>query len=116
MARDDLKKGGSVDEGMLGVRSSNIGSFVPEGTYRPVPIVWFAAAWIVDSFSIGFLFLLLINKPAILTWLTTLLVSFVVARWTFNRGMHHAGSGWKIATVAALAINWGLIALTASAR
>jgi hypothetical protein len=115
MVHDEVEPG-RVDEGMLGVRSSNIGSFVPEGTYRPVPIVWFAAAWIVHSFSIGFLFLLLINKAAIFTWLTTLLISFAVARWTFNRGMRDSGLGWRIATIAALACNWGLIALTAAAR
>ncbi|MEO5586127.1 MAG: hypothetical protein ABIQ81_00380 [Novosphingobium sp.] len=116
MSGNDLKEFQPVDDGVLGVRSSNIGSFIPEGAYRPVPIVWFVAAWVVHSFSLFVLFAILINKPAIFTWLTTLLISFAVIRWTFNRGMRQAGRGWQIATVVALAINWGLVALTAAAR
>lgn len=90
----------------FGVRSSDIGSFIPEGTYRPIPIVWLTAAWVAHSFSLAGLFVLLIDKPAIFTLLTTGIVTFWVTLWTFGRGMAEAGTGWKVATVTLLTINW----------
>ncbi len=99
-----------------GIRSSDLGSFIPEGTYRPIPIVWFTAAYLIHSLSLVILFLGLSNQAPWFTWLTTLIISIAVARWTFQRGMNNASKGWQIATILALAVNWSLVALAASAN
>ncbi|WP_444609168.1 hypothetical protein [Blastomonas fulva] len=39
----------------IGVRSTDIGSFLPEATYRAVPIVWFVSALMVQFFALAFL-------------------------------------------------------------
>lgn len=108
MRDNDEDYGPPVD---FGVRSSDLGSFMPEGTYRPVPIVWLTAAWVVHSFSLMILFFVLINKPAIYTLLTTAIVTYWVTSWTYRRGMAKAGRGWMIATAVLLAINWLLTAM-----
>lgn len=108
MRDDDDDYGPPVE---FGVRSSDLGSFIPEGSYRPVPIVWLTAAWVVHSLALIVLFFLLFEKPAIYTLLTTAIVTFWVTRWTFGRGMAEAGNGWKVATVVLLAINWLFVAM-----
>ena len=37
----------------IGVRSTDIGSFLPEATYRAVPIVWFVSAMMVQFFALA---------------------------------------------------------------
>jgi hypothetical protein len=113
MRDDEDDYGPPVD---FGVRSSDMGSFIPEGTYRPIPIVWLTAAWVVHSFSLAALYLVLINKAGIFTLLTTAIITFWVTRWTFGRGMAEAGTGWKVATVVLLTINWLLVAMGAYGR
>ena len=109
--RDEVEDyGPPVD---FGVRSSDLGSFIPEGSYRPVPIVWLTAAWVVHSFVLIALFALLFSKPAIYTLLTTGIVTIWVTRWTFARGMAEAAGGWKVATVVLLVINWLFVAMGA---
>ncbi|KPF75914.1 hypothetical protein IP68_05185 [Blastomonas sp. AAP25] len=39
----------------IGFRSTDIGSFLPEATYRAVPIVWFVSALMVQFFALAFL-------------------------------------------------------------
>lgn len=98
------------------VQPSALGSFMPEVTYRPVPIAWFLAAWVVHSFSLAILALILSSRPAFYTLATTFLVTIMVVRWTFARGMQQAGVGWRAATVIALALNWLWVALLVSGR
>lgn len=93
------------------VQHSDIGSFMPVGYYRPIPIVWFAGGWFVQVGALLFLFLLLLGKPILYPLLTTALVSYGIGHWTFGRGMSGASTGWKVFTVAALGLNWVLVAL-----
>lgn len=94
-----------------GTRSSDLGSFIPEGSYRPVPIVWFAGACFLQIPGLIILFVMLANKAPIFTWLTTAILSWAIGRWTFGRGMAQASTGWKAFTVAVLALNWLLVCL-----
>lgn len=98
-----------------GVRSSNIGSFMPEGTYRPVPIVWFAGAEFVQIWALFFVFLFLSGSPPIFTLLLSGLITLAIGRWTFRRGMAQAATGWQIFTLTALALNWMLVSFGAFA-
>ena len=99
-----------------GIRSSNIGSFMPEGTYRPVPIVWFAGAYILQSLALVALFGILISKGSLLIIASSALATFGIGRMTFQRGMATAAKPWQIATVAMLLANFLLVVLGALAR
>lgn len=96
------------------VRTTNIGSFVPEGTYRAVPIVWFVSAMMVQFFALAFLLSLPLIGIAIVALST--LVSVIVRYWTFRRGMSRAPRAWKIATDVSLLLNWGWLSLIAMLR
>lgn len=99
----------------LGIRSSNIGSFMPEGTYRPIPIVWLVSAWVVHSIAMTLLVGLLGTKHPFFPITTTLMASAWILNLTFKAGMKDAAAGWKTALVLALLVNWGLAVVSALA-
>jgi len=71
---------------------------IPDAAYRPVPIVWFFSAWLVQTFGLVLAFVVFSSfGPYAMTAVFSLL-SGAVAIWTWNRGMKSAGMGWKIAT------------------
>ncbi|MBV7259979.1 hypothetical protein [Erythrobacter crassostreae] len=86
---------------------------VPDTAYRPIPIVWFTGAFMVQLVSICvFLFALSSQEP----WLTIImsaLTTGAIAKWTWDRGMETAGTGWKVATVIMFLFNM-LFAVAAS--
>ena len=98
----------------IGVRSTDIGSFLPEATYRPVPIVWFLSAMMVQFFALAFLLSLPVTGMAIVALSTV--VSVIVRYWTFRRGMARASRGWKAATDIGLLLNWGWLSAIAVLR
>lgn len=98
-----------------GIRSSSIGSFMPEGTYRPIPIVWFVAAWVVHNIAMWILVALLAGRHPFFVISTTVMASAWVLNRTFEAGMKDAATGWKIALVIALLLNWTLAVVTALA-
>ena len=90
--------------------------YMPDAAYRPVPIAWFTAAFLLQTVMLTFLFVVLLAKPA---WVTIVLASAatgVLGAWTWGRGMKAAGSGWQIATAVMLALQLGLVCLGAAAR
>ncbi|KPL68557.1 hypothetical protein SZ64_10840 [Erythrobacter sp. SG61-1L] len=98
-----------------GVRSSDIGSFLPEGTYRPLPIVWFAAAWLLQIFALPVMFFSLLTTHPAINIIACGLLTYAIGRWTFRRGMAGAGNGWRIFTVLALGFNWVVVSVAALA-
>lgn len=98
----------------IGVRSTDIGSFLPEATYRAVPIVWFVSALMVQFFALAFLLSLPVIGVAIVVLSTV--VSVMVRYWTFSRGMSRASRAWKIATDVSLLLNWGWLSGIAIGR
>lgn len=91
-------------------------SIIPDAAYRPVPIAWFMATFLMQMIVLTFLFLLLLSSSP---WVTIVLASaatVTLANWTWERGMKGAGSGWKTATVVMLAGQLGLVCLGAAAR
>ncbi len=98
----------------IGVRSTDIGSFLPEATYRPVPIVWFVSAMMVQFFALAFLLSLPVTGIAIVALSTV--ASVLVRYWTFRRGMARASRAWKFATDIGLLLNWGWLSAIAVLR
>lgn len=89
---------------------------IPDAAYRPIPIAWFAAAFLIQMIVLLGLFVTLIKQPAWLTISLATFVTVVLARWTWDRGMKRAGAGWQIATAAALAIQLAFVWLGALVR
>lgn len=98
----------------IGVRSTDIGSFLPEATYRAVPIVWFVTAMMLQFLALAFLLSLPVIGIAIVA--LSAVVSLLVRYWKFRRGMARASRAWKIATDVALLLNWGWLSAIAMLR
>ncbi|MGQ2940890.1 MAG: hypothetical protein ACT6Q7_06975 [Blastomonas fulva] len=98
----------------IGVRSTDIGSFLPEATYLAVPIVWFVSALMVQFFALAFLLSLPVIGVAIVA--LSMVVSVMVRYWTFRRGMSRASRAWKIATDVFLLLNWAWLSGIALVR
>ena len=88
---------------------------MPEGSYRPVPIVWLAGAGFLQVFVLIFLFFLLFARPPVYTCAAAGLASFWIGHWTYRRGMAQAGWGWRWLTVTVLLVNWALVSFGAYA-
>jgi hypothetical protein len=84
---------------------------VPDTAYRPVPIVWFTAALLVQCIVLALLMALLQGLPGAMSLAATALASGAIWQWTWQRGMAQAGAGWKVATAAMLAFFFALFAL-----
>jgi len=100
----------------IGIHSSPIGSFMPIGIYRPLPIVRFAGAIVVQVLALLLLFGLLYSKAGMFTVVTTALVSFALGKRTLDRGMVEASTGWRAATISVLALNWLIVSLGSLVR
>lgn len=98
----------------IGVRSTDIGSFLPEATYRPVPIVWFVSAMMVQFFALAFLLSLPVTGMTIVALSTV--VSVLVRYWTFRRGLARGSRAWKVATDVGLLLNWAWLSAIAVLR
>lgn len=91
-------------------------SILPDAAYRPIPIAWFAAAFLLQMIVLYAVFLLLIGQSG---WLTVALASLAtgaIGQWTWQRGMGKAGRGWQIATVLVLCVQLAFVCLGAAAR
>ncbi len=105
----------NAEETPVGIRSSSIGSFMPDGGYRPMPMTWLVAAWTVHNLAMILLVMLLSSRPLFFTISTTAVASLWIGNKTFEAGMAKASNGWKIALVLALLVNWGLATMISTA-
>jgi len=104
-----------IPDNEAGVHSWPVGSFAPIGTYRPIPIAWFAGVLFLHPILLLLLMPFLVAQPLLVSGGATGLASFVVGWWTFRRGMGRAGRGWRIATVVTILVYWGLAVLVLAA-
>jgi hypothetical protein len=72
---------------------------IPDAAYRPVPIVWFFSAWLVQFFALIVCFKIGSSLHYYLAIAFCVLITGLIAKWTWRRGMTDAGKGWKIATI-----------------
>ncbi|RGP40544.1 hypothetical protein BPTFM16_00829 [Altererythrobacter insulae] len=89
---------------------------VPDTSYRPIPIVWFAGAFLLQMVVLFVIFVVLAGQPGVLTIVAAGLVTGAIGAWTWERGMKDAGGSWKAATFIVLALQFGLVCLSASPR
>lgn len=89
---------------------------IPDASYRPIPIAWFAAAFLAQMVALTAIFAALVGISGWLTIAVSALVTGVLAQWTWMRGMKDAAPGWQAATVLVLAAQLGLVCAGAATR
>ncbi|WP_298305373.1 hypothetical protein [uncultured Erythrobacter sp.] len=89
---------------------------IPDAKYRPIPIAWFAAAFLVQMAVLFTIFIALSSQNGWITIALCSLATGAIGMWTWDRGMKDAGSGWRIATVVILIAQLAFVCLGASAR
>ncbi len=91
-------------------------SIIPDAAYRPIPIAWFAAAFLLQMGVLFALFVMLAGQSGWLTIAFSTLASGAIGLWTWGRGMKNAGTLWKVATIAVLAAQLAFVCLGAASR
>ena len=89
---------------------------IPDASYRPIPIAWFAAAFLVQMVVLFAFFIMLSGLSGWLTIALSSLATGAIGMWTWDRGMKNAGTGWQVATLAVLTLQLAFVCLGASAR
>ncbi|MEP2736443.1 MAG: hypothetical protein ABJP34_09095 [Erythrobacter sp.] len=88
---------------------------MPDAAYRPVPIVWFFTAFLGQIVSFIIAFKIGLSFHPFFTVILCALLTGMIGRWTWGRGMAQSARGWKIATIAMLGFQLGIAALFAYA-
>ena len=92
--------------------------YTSDTAYRPIPIVWFAGALIMQVFAMPAVFLIGVmglGFSPLVTVTVALLVSGFVWHLAMKRGLRESSIGWRFATAIMLAFFFGITALTALA-
>ena len=89
---------------------------IPDASYRPIPIAWFAGAFLLQMVVLFAIFMMLISKNGAFTIGLSALATGAIGKWTWERGMKNASNGWKIATIVMLTVQLAFIMLGASER
>lgn len=89
---------------------------IPDAKYRPIPIAWFAAAFLVQMVVLFAIFILLVGQTGWLTIALSSLATGAIGMWTWDRGMREASNGWRFATIVVLIAQLAFVCLGASAR
>ena len=90
--------------------------YISDAAYRPVPIVWFAAAVIVQSIALFVLAMVFASKNGWFTIGLTTLVTFGILHWAWQRGIKNSAMGWRVATPVVLTMQLLLIIFSALDR
>ena len=88
----------------------------PDTHYRPVPIVWFTGAIVVQAVALTVIFIVLSSLHAAFTIGAGSLVSGMIGRWAWERGLRDAGAGWKVALFGLMTVQFVLVCIGASDR
>ena len=89
---------------------------IPDAKYRPIPIAWFAAAFLLQMVVLVVIFWVLIDESGWITMGLASLATGALGKWTWERGMKDAGTGWKIATVMMLLLQLTFVYLGVAGR
>ena len=90
--------------------------YIPDAKYRPIPIAWFAAAFLIQLVVLFAIFMVLAAQSGWLTIALSSLATGAIGMWVWDRGMREAAFGWRAATIAMLAVQLAFICLGASSR
>lgn len=89
---------------------------IPDASYRPIPIAWFAGAFLMQMVVLTVLFVMLLGQSGWVTIIMCGLATLALGMWTWGRGMRTAGRGWQFATIVMLAAQFAFVSLGAAAR
>lgn len=89
---------------------------IPDAAYRPIPIAWFAAAFLLQMTLLFAIFVVLIEQSGWVTIALSALATGALGKWTWERGMKDAGNGWRVATALMLAVQLSFVCLGAATR
>jgi hypothetical protein len=89
---------------------------VPDSSYRPIPIVWFTGALILQMIAIYAVFVIFLSQNGFITIGLAAMITGMIGGWTWKRGMKDAGSGWRIATIIMLMSQLLLVIVAVSER
>jgi len=89
---------------------------VPDSAYRPIPIVWFTGALLLEMCALTILSFILRNQSGWIVLGLAAALSWGVWVWTWDRGMKDAGQGWKVATALMLLMQFSFAAIPAVTR
>lgn len=89
---------------------------VPDTAYRPIPIVWFTGAFVSQIVIVFVIFIALLGQNGAWTIGLSAMASGAIGAWTWDRGMKHAGAGWKATTLISMGLIFMLICLSAIDR
>ncbi len=89
---------------------------VPDTSYRPIPIVWFTGAMIVQLLVMTTLVFALAGLPGYFTIAGAGVATGAIGAWTWRRGMARAAAGWRIATILMLVAQLSLVLLAVADR
>lgn len=90
--------------------------YIPDAKYRPIPIAWFAAAFLLQMVILFAIFVVLAAQNGWLTIALSSLATGAIGMWVWDRGMREAGRGWRYATIAMLIVQLAFVCLGASSR
>ena len=90
--------------------------YIPDVSYRPIPIAWFAAAVLIQTVVMTAIFIVLFDKSGWLTVAFTGLASLGILLWSWERGIGTAGRGWQTTTIAVMTLQFLLVCIGASVR
>ncbi|WP_284125451.1 hypothetical protein [Parerythrobacter aestuarii] len=90
--------------------------YAPDAQYRPIPIAWFAGAFLLQMVVLFVIFIALASFNGFFTIAFSLMATVLIWIWTWERGMSGAGTGWRLATVIVLVLQLGLSVLGALPR
>ncbi|WP_298466426.1 hypothetical protein [uncultured Erythrobacter sp.] len=90
--------------------------YIPDASYRPIPIAWFAAAVLIQTVAISMIFFVFVAKSGWFTILLAGVASLGILHWSWDRGIGRAGTGWRSATIIVMAIQFLLICIGVSDR
>lgn len=89
---------------------------IPDAKYRPIPIAWFAAAFLVQMCVLFVIFIALASQNGWITIALASLATGAIGKWTWDRGMSDAGTAWRIATIVMLAVQLAFVCIGAGGR
>jgi hypothetical protein len=90
--------------------------YISDAAYRPIPIVWFAAAVIAQSVALFVIAIVFADKNGWFTIGLSTLMTMGIFHWAWQRGIKGAGMGWRVATPVVLTLQLLLIIFSALGR
>ena len=87
--------------------------YLPDASYRPIPIAWFAGALVLQVIAMPTIFVTMIGFGPTLTIGVSTLASAVIWLLSWQRGIRTASRAWQIATLVMLGFFLALNCLAA---